>query len=476
MKIKTGWIGFLCFMTSIFSMGFVAAQGNDHVGVYVSVQIASSDSLDQEDLQEIIDAVPDEWLGDSDATSRYEIRLIPSVIAREDCHYTVNSLPVTLFQKRVDIQVVITDLVSQERIGIRAFDGDEPFGCPAGGVFQTINGVPVNKTNYYLPDTDGFVEWLRDQMADLPDLVTGLVFQIGALRINDEVKSLSWSPDEQYIVTAGEESIARIWDSHTGEERFQLEGHDDDLSFVSFSPDGRVIATGDMYGAANIWSVDSRAILFSLDKQFGEITSIDFSPDHQLIATGTVAEVHVWDAATGRERWTTIVIEVFSVKFSSDGRLLMVGTGTSGVMVFDAQSGDVLVEGLRGEDSYKHIAVSPDNQFIALSGTEGDLRIWDFEQDATITLSGHTDEITGVAYSPDGNILLSSGLDGTIRFWKTDTWEEVYTLPFDPEEPINTLAFNATGDKIIVSQIIGTFGAETNISIWDVSNITHLPG
>lgn len=463
----------LIFSLSLFDMRFIGAQSDENAGVYITVEISPADDLESDDLQEIIDAVPHEWLGDSQVTSRYEIRLIPSLLAREDCHYTVNRLPVTLHQTRVDIEVVIMDLVSQERVGTRAFAGDEPFGCPAGGVFRTINGVPVNKTDYFLPDTDVFVDWLREQMSASLNVVTGLVFQLQTFEVDDEVQSFSVSPDGQYIVTAGEEPIARVWDKHSGEALFQLEGHDDDLSAVAFSPDGRVIATGDMYGSTNIWDVDAQAILLSLDKQFGEITSIDFSPDNQRIATGTLAEVHVLDAVTGEELWTTIVIEVFCVKFSSDGNLLVVGTGTSGVMVFDAHTGAVLFEGFQGEGSFKSVAISPNSQFIAVSDTEGDLRIWDFARGVTSILAGHTDEITSVDFSPNGGILLSSSLDGTIRFWDTNTWEEVYTLLLDPELPVNNAAFSATGGEVIIAQVIAPFGVEARVSIWDVSNITN---
>lgn len=463
----------LCCIVILLGMGFTDAQDNENAGVYVTVEISPSDDLESDDLQEIIDAVPREWLGDSQNTSRYEIRLIPSVLAREDCKYTVNLIPVTLHQKRVDIEVVITDLVSQNRVGARAFSGDEPFGCPAGGVFRTINGIPVPKTNYYLPDSQAFVDWLREQISALPNLVTGLVFQIQAFEFDDEVQSFSVSPDGQYIATVGEDPIARIWDKHSGEALFQLEGHGVPLSAVAFSPDGGVIATGNMFGGANVWNVAAQAIKFSVDTpQYGTITSIDFSPDNQRIAIGTLFEVLVLDAVTGEEQWTTIVHEGFCVKFSSDGNLLVVGTGISGVMVFDARTGAVLFEGFEIEDSFRSVDISPNSQFIAMSGTDGILRIWDFEHDATMILAGHTDAITSVDFSPDGQILLSASMDGTIRFWDTNTWEEIYVLPLDPESPVNNAAFSATGDEVIISQVIGTFEVETRISIWGVSNIT----
>ena len=35
----------------------------------------------------------------------------------------------------------------------------------------------------------------------------------------------------------------------------------------------------------------------------------------------------------------------------------------------------------------------------------------------TITLRGHTNDVTEVAWSPNGQTLASSSLDGTIRLW-----------------------------------------------------------
>ena len=46
------------------------------------------------------------------------------------------------------------------------------------------------------------------------------------------------------------------------------------------------------------------------------------------------------------------------------------------------------------------------------------VRVWDIASgQETLTLKGHTDEITDLAFSPDGHRLISAAADMTVRFW-----------------------------------------------------------
>jgi WD40 repeat protein len=55
------------------------------------------------------------------------------------------------------------------------------------------------------------------------------------------------------------------------------------------------------------------------------------------------------------------------------------------------------------------IALSPDHQTVATGGRDGVIKLWNVRTwHLTLTLTGHTGDITGLAFSPDGSSLCSA--------------------------------------------------------------------
>jgi len=58
------------------------------------------------------------------------------------------------------------------------------------------------------------------------------------------VRSVSFSPDGQTIVSGSRDKTIRVWLVESGELVRTLEGHTDEVYSVSFSPDGQSIVSG----------------------------------------------------------------------------------------------------------------------------------------------------------------------------------------------------------------------------------------
>jgi WD40 repeat protein len=74
------------------------------------------------------------------------------------------------------------------------------------------------------------------------------------------------------------------------------------------------------------------------------------------------------------------------------------------------------------------------------------------------TLTAHTDRVTDVAFSPDGAYLASSGREGKIRLWDTQSWQEIYTFDIHRSD-MNVMAFSPRGNLLATSE-----------TVWDVAN------
>lgn len=103
-------------------------------------------------------------------------------------------------------------------------------------------------------------------------------------------KGSCWSPDGQFILTAGwyylytsfVDPTARIWDAVTGQERYVLKGHTGFLTSAYWSPDGAQVATSSDDQTAKIWLLDTSPLqedqsdaVFSIVKPQAAVQSID---------------------------------------------------------------------------------------------------------------------------------------------------------------------------------------------------------
>ncbi len=73
--------------------------------------------------------------------------------------------------------------------------------------------------------------------------------------------------------------------------------------------------------------------------------------------------------------------------------------------------------------------------------------------DRLVTLAAHTDKVTDVAFSGDGAYLASSGLDGKIRLWDTRSWQEVNTFAINLSD-LNVIDFSPDGKLLASSEAI----------------------
>jgi WD40 repeat protein len=93
----------------------------------------------------------------------------------------------------------------------------------------------------------------------LIDPANGKVVKELAPGHQDGLTDLAWHPDGQHLASAGRDTIARIWDTTTGQlvsEVAKPRGGQfkDWICALDWSPDGRFIALADMAGAVQVWT------------------------------------------------------------------------------------------------------------------------------------------------------------------------------------------------------------------------------
>ena len=284
------------------------------------------------------------------------------------------------------------------------------------------------------------------------------------------VRTVEFSPaDSQLVASAGESNIIKLWNLQNDTVR-TLRGHTDTVNSIAFSPNGELLVSVSDDRTIKLWNVHTQQNMRTL-QDGTPYRSVAFSPDGRMFATAGGHHVTIWDLPNRME------IEridhnraVRAVAFSSDGQLLAVGEnvgeGPASVKVWDVQRRQVVVRLTANPKSVKSIKFSFDNRYMAASGWNGHLKVWDvsnWELLHTIPNIGHYD----IAFSPDGKMLAGTNGNGYVSLWWVEDGTRVARLP-GPTEYRHPVDFSLDGAYLAV-------GAEDGLlRIWQMD--TSLEG
>lgn len=354
-----------------------------------------------------------------------------------------------------------------------------------------------------------------DGTAFVFEVETGMeLFQLaghGDARIHD----IDFSPNDQWIATAGGDGSVKIWHADGGNLKVSLVRHEQKVNDVEFSPDSTRLISGSYDDTAIIWDVENDSVLFILRPADDEdVESVAFDPDGSRVMTGGYKTVALWDAFSGSmiQRLYGDRSLVYDVKFSPDE--LNMATASSGVKIWDGTfgterlnlsshngevnsisynfAGDQMVTGswdstaklwaatpkietLRlVQEASPNIFVdySPDGYWIVTTDQDGLVQVYDaltcrivaemtarVEKDMAARVGAGS-----VLFDPQNSQhLLIIDKDNTVKIWRLGQDEPVRIIG-DKENGIRTAAYSSDGKKIL------TIGFDNVVKVWDAEN------
>jgi WD40 repeat protein len=168
----------------------------------------------------------------------------------------------------------------------------------------------------------------------------------------------------------------------------------------------------------------------------GPVTCMHFSTDSRFLACGTEkGTLVIWDLQAKRQLHALIHgSEINSVWIDSKNRYVISAGDNKLLVIWDLYTGEKQKEVPLFKAKLNHVAISPDEKVLAVSGSKKEIYLVQFPEGSVIgTLrNGHEKEVIWSSFNQAGDQLVSVGLDNQLVYWDTGSKMAVRKIELSP--------------------------------------------
>ena len=329
----------------------------------------------------------------------------------------------------------------------------------------------------------------------------------------DTVKGLDFSPDSRTLISGSADGTARLWDAQSGNllRTFYAQGDDfPEVTSVTFNSEGDRILVGTDNKFGFVWDVNSGKLIQTLIGNVSSVFSVAYHPDDGTMITSST-NAKIWETYAGYEQYSlaahngeilsvtyngdgskiltgstdhtaklwsndlpidSLIMkdqrdQILEVAYSADGKRIATGGGTGDVIVYDAESGEILDRYSVGSEGFVFgLSFDPqDSNRIVTGSRYGLVQVWSSgKEDPVLEIQAHelNQFIYSTCFSPDGSMILSASNDGLARLWDAYTGELLLELDGHAGLPVYDAKFSSDGSLIL------TGGGDMQAHIWDI--------
>ncbi|TPX38895.1 hypothetical protein SeMB42_g01549 [Synchytrium endobioticum] len=379
----------------------------------------------------------------------------PSVVDESDDNETTATSAISIS----DIYTSFVTIRASARI--RSFDFSPKTTRP-DAPFQVLVSLTNNAVEIYT--------------ANSPDKTspTQLVTSIDLAGHRSDVRCVALSSDDQLIASASNDCI-KIWSAQTGQCLKSMEsGY---ALCASFLPGNKHLIIGTKTGDLELYDLGSSSLLETAKAHTASVWSLQVRYDKGGLVTGSAdKEVKFWDFSLREDasdssssrrlklthtRTLRMSDDVLSVRYSPDGRYLLVALLDSTVKVFYTDTLKFYLSLYGHKLPVLSIDVSSDSKLVATASADKTIKLWGLDfGDCHRSLLAHQDSVMSVRFAWGTHSLFSVGKDRVVKYWDGDKFEQIMKLEGHHAE-VWALAVGQWGSIVV------TGSHDRSIRLWE---------
>jgi WD40 repeat protein/serine/threonine protein kinase len=244
------------------------------------------------------------------------------------------------------------------------------------------------------------------------------------LKFPKEVREVIFDPIRNRLAVCGEHAEAMVFDTTTGKLAFPALKHTRRLTSIDYSTDGQWLVTAGLDGHARVWNAETGGLLKTLEHK-SPLTNAVFNPDGSMVmTTGVEGTITFWDVATGKHRFPPAKHgqnAISKAAFSPDGAYAGTTSYDFTTMIWNAQTGKQVGSPLQHQYEAVWLDFHPSSKRLATSSYDTTARLWDVETTESLGAPlQHQGWVMHVLFSPDGQMVSTCSRDRSARFWDAE--------------------------------------------------------
>ncbi|KAF2753915.1 periodic tryptophan protein 2 [Pseudovirgaria hyperparasitica] len=301
----------------------------------------------------------------------------------------------------------------------------------------------------------------------------------------DDVRSIEWSSDSRFFLSASKDLTARVWsvDAIEGFVPTTLAGHKQGVIGAWFSETQETIYTISKDGALFRWEWTERPSRKNelettenwniVERHYFQQNHVDvkcatYHAKSNLLVVGFsngLFTIHELPDFTQIQNMSLSQSGIDKVTINKSGEWLAFGASRLGqLLVWEWQSESYILKQQGHHDSMNCIVYSPDGQRVVTAADDGKIKVWDVKSGfCIVTFTEHTSGVTACEFAKRGNVLFTASLDGSIRAWDLIRYRNFRTFTAPTRLSFSSLAIDPSGE-VVCAGSIDSF----DIHIWSV--------
>ena len=338
---------------------------------------------------------------------------------------------------------------------------------------------------------------------------------------HDRYFPIAFSPDSKFFAYVSSPDTVMISNISTSETIADLSGHTAPLHTLLFSPCGQYLASASLGATVQVWDIQNASLVMTPKTYQGNRVRLAYTLDETLqVADIYDDKVVMWDASQHNmlDTFNTVGATTNDARFSNDGLKFAIGCWNHKIQIWHAdtsetrsffsgfgsvpysvafmQDNKTLIGGNWGNTGKilwdinrrkvqrilppldkrgslrKCMALSPDDQLLAVDTGNNDIQIWHIETEELVAeLTEHENRIYSLAFSPTGKFLVSGSCTDEVFVWDTINWNKKHALKGHAGY-VAALSFSTDEKRLVTSSMDGT------VLLWNVESgkqISPLP-